>query len=197
MKIWGEFGRVRNQPILSKKPGQKPIVLKMADLGMCQESFQTLWNALYMLGNVFPTTFGLVHQELGWIPTCPKSADFIQKAWATAHGFEDGGYGYVPGIVPNSLKRLVDACKWISNYFRTWWLRFGVNSEGPEIGLFWAKSLGYSPWFWRWRIWVCARNRSKLSETPCRFLQMESNLFDPFTPKFKKYILPTFLKRNV
>ena len=101
--------------------------LKMADLGMCRESFQTLWNALYMFANGFPTAFGLVHEDLRWIPTCPKSADFEQNAWAIAHGFEDGGFGYVPGIVPNSLKRLVHVCKWISNYFRACWWRFGVN----------------------------------------------------------------------
>ena len=39
-----------------------------------------------------------------WIPNGPKSTDFEQKAWAIAHGFEDGGFGQVLGIVPNSLK---------------------------------------------------------------------------------------------
>ena len=57
----------------------------------------------------------------------------------------------MPGIVSNSLKRLRCACKWISNYFRDCWWRFGVNSRGSEIGRFWVKSLGYSLWFWRWR----------------------------------------------
>ena len=146
------------------------MVLKMADLGICRESFQTLSNVLYMLANGFPTAFGLVGEDFGWIPKGPKSADFEQKAWAKAHGFEDGGFGYVPGIVPNSLKRLVYAWKWISNYFKAWAWRFGVNSDVSEIGQFWAKSLGYSPWFWRWRIWVCAGNRSKLSEMPCTCL---------------------------
>ena len=69
------------------------MVLKMADLGMCREWFQTLWNALYMLVNEFPSTLELGRKDLGWIPTCPKSADFEQKAWAIAHGFEDGGFG--------------------------------------------------------------------------------------------------------
>ena len=152
------------------------MVLKMADLGMCRESFQTLWNALYMLGNGFPTTLKLGREDLGWIRKGPKSADFEQKAWAIAHGFEDGGFGYVPGIVPNSLKCLLYASKLISNYFKAWLWRFGVNSEGSEIRRFWAKSLGKSPWFWRWRIWVCAGNRSKLSEMPCICLEMDFQL---------------------
>ena len=152
------------------------MVLKMADLGMCRESFQTLWNALYMLGNGFLSTLKLSREDLGWIWKGPKSADFEQKAWGIAHGFEDGGFGYVPGIVRNSLKRLVYAWKWISNYFRACSWRFRVNSDLSEIGRFWAKSLGYSPWFWRRRIWLCAGNRSKLSETPCICLEMDFQL---------------------
>ena len=34
---------------------------------------------------------------------------FSQNAWAIAHGFEHGGFGYVPKIAPNSLKRLKNA----------------------------------------------------------------------------------------
>ena len=35
-----------------------------------------------------------------------KSADFEQKAWAIAHGFEHGRFWQVVEIAPNSLKRL-------------------------------------------------------------------------------------------
>ena len=44
--------------------------------------------------------------------------------------------------------------------------RYGVNSQDHEIGRFWAKSLGYSLWFWTWQILVSAGNRSKLPEMP-------------------------------
>ena len=142
------------------------MVLKMADLGKCSESFQTPWNAANMLGYGFASTFGLIHEDLMWIPNGPKSTDFEQNAWAIAHGFEDGGFGQVLGIVPNSLKRPQYAWKWICNYVRAHSWRFNVNSEWPEIDRFWAKRLGYSPWFWRWRIWASAGNRSKLPETP-------------------------------
>ena len=47
---------------------------------------------------------GTVREDVGRIPKRPKSADFGQKAWATAHGFKDGGFSLVPEIVPNSLK---------------------------------------------------------------------------------------------
>ena len=43
--------------------------------------------------------------------------------------------------------------------------RFRVNSQGSKSGRFWEKSLGYSPWFWTWRILVSPGNSSKLSET--------------------------------
>ena len=63
----------------------------MADLVKCWKSLETSWNAYNVLPNAFPTTFGFVREDLGWIPTCPESADFEQNAWA--HGFENGGFG--------------------------------------------------------------------------------------------------------
>ena len=69
------------------------MVLNMADLGKFRESFQTPWKASNVLANGFPTTFENVCEDFGWIPKGPKSADFDQKAWAIAHGFEHGGFG--------------------------------------------------------------------------------------------------------
>ena len=43
-----------------------------------------------MLANGFLTVFGLVCKVSVRIGTCPKSTDFEQKAWAIAHGFEEG-----------------------------------------------------------------------------------------------------------
>ena len=65
----------------------------MADLGKCWEPFQTPRNASYVRANGFPTTFGIVGEDLGWIPKDPQWADFEQKARVIAHGFEDGGFG--------------------------------------------------------------------------------------------------------
>ena len=90
---------------------------------------------------------------------------FWEKAWAIAHGFENGGFGSGLEIAPNSLKRFLYARKCVSSCFGSCLCRFWVNSQGSEIGRFWAKTLGYSPWFWKWRIWVRGGNRSKLSET--------------------------------
>ena len=72
----------------------------------------------------------------------------------------------------NSLKRLY-ACKLISNCLRDRLYGLRVNSQVSEIGRFWAKSLGYSPWFWTWRILVSAGSRSKLPETPPSCLQID------------------------
>ena len=68
------------------------MVLNMADLGWCLESFQTPLNALYVRANGFPTTFEIVSEDLGWIAKGPKSTDFEPKAWAIAHGFEQGRF---------------------------------------------------------------------------------------------------------
>ena len=129
------------------------MVLNRADLGKCWESFQTLWNASYVRANGFPTTFGIVPEDLGWIPKVPKSTDFDQKPWAIAHGFEQGRFRQVLGIVPNSLKCPLLACKCICKCFRDCSWRYGVNSEGCEIHRFWPKTLGNSPWFWTGPIW--------------------------------------------
>ena len=45
-----------------------------------------------MLGKGFLTVLGLVRMDLGRILKGPKSADFEQKPWAIAHGFEHGGF---------------------------------------------------------------------------------------------------------
>ena len=65
----------------------------MADLGKFRELFQTPWKASNVLANWFQTTFENVGEDFGWIPKGPKSADFDQKAWAIAHGFEQGRFG--------------------------------------------------------------------------------------------------------
>ena len=65
----------------------------MSDLSKYRESFQTPWDASCVLADAFPTAYGIVGEDLGWIPKGPKSADLEQKAWAIAHGFEDGGFG--------------------------------------------------------------------------------------------------------
>ena len=64
----------------------------MADLGQCWDSFQTPWISSYKLANVFPSPFESLGDDFGRIPKGLKSADFDQKAWAIAHGFESGGF---------------------------------------------------------------------------------------------------------
>ena len=45
-----------------------------------------------MLRNGFLAVLGLVRNDLGRILKGLKSADFEQKAWPIAHGFERGGF---------------------------------------------------------------------------------------------------------
>ena len=63
-------------------------------------------------------------------------AVFEQKAWAIAHGFEHGGFWQVLEIAPNSLKRLLNYCKRISNSLRDLLGPFRVNSQVSKIGRF-------------------------------------------------------------
>ena len=141
------------------------MVSNMADFGKSWKSLQTLWNASYILLKSFLTICEILCVDFGWIRKGRKLAVFEQKAWAIAHGLEHGGFWQVLEIAPNSLKRLLIPSKIISNYLRDSLCWFRVNSQGSKIGRFWAKSLGYSPRFWTWRILVSPGNRSKLSET--------------------------------
>ena len=45
-----------------------------------------------MLGNGFLTSYGVVREDLARISNGSKWADFEQKPWAIAHGFEHGGF---------------------------------------------------------------------------------------------------------
>ena len=89
------------------------MVLNMADLGKCRKSLQTPWKASYLLANGFLTTCEIFRVDFEWIRKGPILAEFEQKAWTIAHGFEHGVFGQVSEIAPNSLKRLLRAWKWI------------------------------------------------------------------------------------
>ena len=129
------------------------MVLNMADFVISWKSLQTLWNALKTILKWFVTACATVCVDLGGIRTGRKLADFEQKAWAIAHGFEHGRFWQVQEIAPNSLNRLQDRSKMICDCFRDCLCRFRGNSQGTKIGRFWAKGLGYSPCFWTWPIW--------------------------------------------
>ena len=102
-----------------------------------------------------------------------ENARFWPNPWAIAHGFENGGFWQVLEFAPNSVKRLLSAWKWISNTLLFYLCRIRVNSRGSEIDRFWPKTLGYSPWFWKWRILASSGIRSKLRETPPKCLKMD------------------------
>ena len=142
------------------------MALNMADFCKSWKSFQSLWNAFKTVIKWFVTAYATVCVDLGGIGTGRKLADFEQKPWAIAHGFEHARFFELMEIVRNSLKRLQNRSKMICECFRDCLCRFRVNSQGSKIGRFWAKGLGYSPWFWTWPIFWTPGNRSKLSETP-------------------------------
>ena len=144
------------------------MVLKMADFVNSCKSLQTLWNSCKTVLKWFVTACATVWVDLGWIRMGRKLADFEQKAWAIAHGFEHGRFCQLLEIAPNSLKLLQNRFKMICDCLRDCFCRFSVNSKGSKTGRFWAKGLGYSPWFWTWRFLVSPGNRSKLSETPAK-----------------------------
>ena len=45
-----------------------------------------------MLANGFVTVLKLICEDFEGISQGQKSTDFDQKAWAIAHGFEEGGF---------------------------------------------------------------------------------------------------------
>ena len=144
------------------------MVLNMAVFGKSWKSLQTLWNARKTVLKWFVTACATVCVDLEWIRKGRKLADFEQKAWAIAHGFEHGRFCQLLQIAPNSLKRLQNRSKIICDCLRDYLCRFRVNSFCSKIGRLRAKGLGYSPWFWTWPILSTPANRSKLSETPAK-----------------------------
>ena len=142
------------------------MVLNMADFGKSCKSLQTLWIASKTVLKWFVTSCATVFVDLGWIRKGRKSTDFERKAWAIAHGFEHGRFCELLEIAPNSVKCLQNRSKMIFDCLRDCLCRFNVNSYGSKIDRFWAKGLGYSPWFWTWPILWTPGNRPELSETP-------------------------------
>ena len=142
------------------------MVFNMADFGKSWKSPQTLWNASKTILKWFVTAYATVCVDLAWIRRGRKLADFEQKAWAIAHGFEHGRFWQVLENAPNSLKRLQNHSNISCDCLRDFLCRFRVNSHRSKIGRFRAKRLGYSPWFWTWPILASPGNRPKFSETP-------------------------------
>ena len=71
--IFGQNTRIEQASNYSKRC---MLWVNMADFGKCRKSLQTLWNASYMLANWFPTVYGTVYLDFGWIRKDPKLADF-------------------------------------------------------------------------------------------------------------------------
>ena len=149
------------------------MVLNMTDFGKFWNSLQTPWNASYVLENEILTRCWTICVEFERIHEGRKLTAVDQKPWAIAHGFEHDGFWQVLEFAPNSVKRLLSAWKWISNRLQDYLSRIRTNSRGSEIDRFWPKTLGYSPWFWTWRILASSGIRSKLRETPPKCLKMD------------------------
>ena len=116
------------------------MVLNMANFLNSWKSLQTLWNVLKTVLKWFANASATVCLDLGWIPKGRKLADFEQRAWAIAHGFEHGRFWQVLEIVPKSLKRLQNRSKMISECLRDCLCRSNVNSKVSKIGRFFRKT---------------------------------------------------------
>ena len=68
------------------------MVLKRVDFRKFKKSSQTSWNVSCVLANGFLTVLELIRKDFEGISKGLKSTDFDQKAWAIAHGFEEGGF---------------------------------------------------------------------------------------------------------
>ena len=142
------------------------MVLNMADFVKCWKSLQTLSNASKTVLKWFVTAWATLCVDLGWIRKGRILADFEEKAWAIAQGFEHGQFFELQEIAPNSLQRLHSRSKMICDCVLDCLCQYWGKSYASKIGRFWAKGLGYSPWFWTWPILASPGNRSTFCETP-------------------------------
>ena len=133
------------------------FVFKMADFGKCRESFKTSWNASYMLANEFLSARAIASEDFRGIPKGQKSVDFEGRAVV----LKMADFGQCQ----ESFQTPRDAAIMLANGFLSacasvkW--RFQVNSQWPEIGRFWAKSLGYSQGFPQKDFYIAVEKRSK------------------------------------
>ena len=104
------------------------MVLNMGDFVNSGKFLQTIWNATKTILKWFVTACATVCVDLEWIRKGRKLADFEQKAWAIAHGFEHGRFCHLLEIDPNSMKRLQNHSKIICDCLRDCLCRFRVNS---------------------------------------------------------------------
>ena len=117
------------------------MIVNMADFVNSSKSLQTLCNASKIVQKWFVTACATVCVDLVWIRKGLKLANFQQKAWAIAHGFEHGRFWQVLEIVPNSLQRLQNRSKMMCEYLRDFLCRVNVNSQVLKIGRFLTKGL--------------------------------------------------------
>ena len=68
------------------------MVLNMPHLGKHRKSLQTLWKDSRIPAIRLLSASEVVCVDFAWIRNVPKLADFEEKAWAIARGFEDGAF---------------------------------------------------------------------------------------------------------
>ena len=76
------------------------MVFNVADFAKTWNSLQTLWNASKTVLKWFVTACSTVCVDLRWIRKGRNLADFEQKAWARANGFEHGRFCQLLDIAP-------------------------------------------------------------------------------------------------
>ena len=80
-------------------------------------------------------------------------SDFEQKAWAIAHGFEQGRFWQVLEIAPNSLKRRLRASNGFLIRCGTICVDFGSIGEGRKLSDFEQKAWAIAHGFEQGRFW--------------------------------------------
>ena len=114
-------------------------------------------NSLKRHRNPPETIFNFFRDSFCWFRDNLQGSKF-GRFWAKRLGYSPWFWTWrisqVLEIAPDSLKRFLNLSKIISNTLRDCLCQFRVNWQGSKFGRFWAKTLGYSPWFWTWRIFA-------------------------------------------
>ena len=120
----------------------------------------------------------IVCEDFDWITKGPNLNDFDQKAWAIAHGFEDGRFWWALEIIPNSLKHMPQV--WKSFLTTTCGIFVQISTEFPRVQI-WpilTKNPGR-----RWQILVSSGNRPKLPKISCTDMKIIFNWLQDWTRK--------------
>ena len=149
------------------------MVLNIADFGKSCKSLQTLSIASKTVLKWFLTACATAFVDLGWIRKGRKLADFEEKAWAIAYGFEHADFGKSCKSFQTLRNASKTVLKWFVTACATVFVDLGWNRKGRKSTDFEQKAWAIAHGFEHGRFWQVlelAPNSVKRLQNRCKMI---------------------------